>query len=216
MEDSNLSPGAKAARYWFVDGIPDIVSGVGLAVWGLCLIWFAEPPRRLIALIGQAVFLTAYLGQRWISEIFKSRTTYPRTGYVRPPAARRQESARLITIGDGSTLPDENVSSFPGPTFVVLIVASALIAAIGIRWAVPAIMLGSALFLYLTSKESERPYDLRWALVLPVFSVPFVFFGIPTQALENVPELTGGIWLALQGAWHLRNYLEATANYRHA
>ncbi len=75
----------RARRYWFTDGLTNLVLGVGCLSMALAALF---PPRRP-ALVPMALWLAA-LGiygaaitrNRQIVEWLKERITYPRTGYV--------------------------------------------------------------------------------------------------------------------------------------
>ena len=97
MEDQNTntqSPGQRASAYWFIDGLPLIVSGAEFALWGVLGVWSVlnHGIRIPASLLGsQLAFFGALLGfDRHFTEILKRRITYPRTGYVSPPVSEER------------------------------------------------------------------------------------------------------------------------------
>jgi len=74
-------------RYWYSDGIAELVSGGMFLLLGLyfgILGYFEE--GSLVSVVLQVsmvlVFVAGALGVRWLVTTLKSRLTYPRTGYV--------------------------------------------------------------------------------------------------------------------------------------
>jgi hypothetical protein len=77
----------RVRRYWYTDGIAELVSGGLFLLLGLyfgAMGYFEE--GSLVNVVLQVsmvlVFLGGVIGVRWLVNILKSRLTYPRTGYV--------------------------------------------------------------------------------------------------------------------------------------
>ena len=104
MEDNSALPdyGRRAAQYWFVDGLPDLIFGLALLVWGLVALlsylFFPGLSAKLLMFAGGIAFLVLFWQDRKIIDAVKSWVTYPRTGYVRPP-------------GDPETIPESRIMS---------------------------------------------------------------------------------------------------------
>lgn len=79
----------RAWSYWFVDGLPHMVSGVGcLVVAATILMSNVLPNRKLVVVFTVITYGLAALilfCMRRILEWLKARITYPRTGYATPP-----------------------------------------------------------------------------------------------------------------------------------
>ena len=94
MEDKTAiqreAAGRRAAAYWFIDGLPEIVFGVVyLALGSVGLAWGSDrknPWMTGALLVVVLAFLLLFWKDRAILDYCKARVTYPRTGYVRPPA----------------------------------------------------------------------------------------------------------------------------------
>ena len=93
MSDSRSTPlrdaEARAWRYWFSDGLATLVAGLTCLIIAWFLFLDHRRPLNPVSIILVVVTLLAYGGlifrQRELVEWLKSKITYPRTGYVRPP-----------------------------------------------------------------------------------------------------------------------------------
>jgi hypothetical protein len=78
-------------RYDYVDGTPDLAFGMLCLVMALCFTLFTIIPSlensTLSAIIVWVIFAGGGLLIGWLSQRFKTKVTYPRTGYV---ALKRQ------------------------------------------------------------------------------------------------------------------------------
>ncbi len=81
----------RAWNYWFVDGLPSLVAGTTSLAIALVLYLLAPPWRTLhvvailVFLLGVCVCIWMRLRMREVITWMRTRTTYPRTGYVAPP-----------------------------------------------------------------------------------------------------------------------------------
>src|SRR4051794_22670058 len=98
------TPSRRAAGYWFIDGLPELVAGIGLVMLAGSLIWLHQiHPSGWPIRLGFSVFVLISLGvvftyHRPITLFLKSRLTFPRTGYVRPPEDWETVSGREPVI----------------------------------------------------------------------------------------------------------------------
>jgi len=94
----------RAWRYWFADGLAHIVFGAVvllLAFLNFCLVRHGLSPQSAMAgsLAAFAVCSMVLLRHRDIVEWLKTKTTYPRTGYVQAPFPDGSASpASLVTL----------------------------------------------------------------------------------------------------------------------
>ena len=87
----------KTQRYWYVDGLAEIGTGVmllalGLAYFGIGYLPWKAVKVLLLGLAMPVVILAGMVVARWLVNKAKERITYPRTGYIeyrRPRTARR-------------------------------------------------------------------------------------------------------------------------------
>ena len=217
MEDYSVpenSPGRRAAANWFIDGLPEIVTGLEFAILGWMATWLLHQQlwfERLLA-AGVLVLLTflVYGGDRTITEFFKARVTYPRTGYVQPPmhAEELQRSELVVSL---ARPPNENVTDFRRRTVTVLFFGWILPGAINPPWGLPVAMTATALALYLLNRRSERPYRWWYAFLLPAAGLLWMFLDSRRGEGDLVRQfrvfVIAGLWLSAQGAWTLYEYL---------
>jgi uncharacterized membrane protein len=105
----------RAQKHWVEDGLPSIIAGIG----GLVLAFFilyrtnGHSPFKIIFLLGA---LTLYWAisqhQTEIVDWLKTRLSYPRTGYVRPPYMPEDKSLpldfKMLSMEAANTaLPEE-------------------------------------------------------------------------------------------------------------
>ena len=203
--------GRRAAAYWFIDGLPEIFFGILYLVWGFIgLVWgfYLENPWMRWSMV--AVVL-AFLILCWkapaILDYFKARLTYPRTGYVRPPAD--MPDGRIITLGLASPPIDSNVTSFRLRTAWAFLVASVLVPAdpSAARWTVPALMALVAVAVYVWNRREPHPYSWQSALAIALAGLLSAGVDVPLDGRRYIPLLIGGLWLLAQGVPTLVRYL---------
>jgi len=97
-----LAAEKRAWNYWFVDGLTNLVVGVNTLIFSFCLFnplhWLPKPLAIVLSLAAMILYLGITLKYREIVEWLKTKTTYPRTGYVHPPAEDPAEAANLVTV----------------------------------------------------------------------------------------------------------------------
>ncbi len=226
MKDQAIldTPGRRAAAYWFADGLPEIVVGLGFATLGGVALWFHHfaartwKVRTLVLLIQMCLLGAVFVYDRAITLFLKSRLTFPRTGYVRPPAHLEDINRRetVISLGlanqDGPP-PDQNVTHFRTTTIGVLIAGNFLAGAIPAPADLPIALCAVAVLLYFLHRRSERPY--HWAALLPLAGAGFAAMTLHMSSDDNswATLLLGGVWLAAMGACTLAEYLRTHPRY---
>jgi hypothetical protein len=211
-------PGRRAAAYWFVDGLPELAYGLlYLALGGgPALLWPCNRQAAIsTSLALTALFLVFYTWDRRILGLLKARITYPRTGYVRPPADAAGPAADPIARLTGQPIhwPDENVSWFRNRTVFLFFTGFQLMmvgrmAGTTTAWLPMAIMAAMAAALWRLNRNLEHRYSLRSVLPLGVSGVPFVWIHLAPQVQLMLPFILGGAWLTVRGAWTLQHYLK--------
>jgi hypothetical protein len=217
MEDRFLDmPGRRAAAYWFIDGLPELVAGIGLVALGGGMVWFHQfhprswPVRVALLAVGLVSLLIVFSCHRAITLFLKSRVTFPRTGYVRPPSDWDEVSGRetVISLGLGEQrAPDQNVTRFRSSTIGVVICGQILAGLIGKPIGIPIAMSAVAVLLYVLHRQSERPYHWASVLSLPLAGVGAMFLRMGQDDSPWAAVLIGGAWLAAQGTWTLLGYM---------
>jgi hypothetical protein len=210
----NPSPGRRAASYWFIDGLPDLVSGLALILCGIAgLLWRMYAPsswnRYYFVPVGLG-FIAVFWNSRAILEFLKSRVTYPRTGYAQPPD-ESPAPRPLITLSLNPRRPvDDNVAY--SRTWAVMVIWWYCIFSLDApleRWAAPVVMPLLAATLYAVNRKSESPYQWWSALILALTGPVLLWVDLPPLLRPLAPLLLAGAWLAAQGACTFVGYLRA-------
>jgi hypothetical protein len=219
MKNDSATPtasyGQRAASYWFVDGLPEILFGLALVIMAaLMFLWRLYAPRPWIWvdwMIVAAGFILYCLTERRVLDFLKSHVTYPRTGYVQPP---EESELRVQTLTTLSLRPDppvtENTTFFQWRTVMLVFWFCYLFILNGNplgRWAVPVVIPALAVTLYAVNRRSERPYLWWSALILALAGLVFVWVDVPAPLQRPLPLLLAGGWLLAQGACTLVHYL---------
>jgi hypothetical protein len=220
------SYGQRAASYWSVDGLPEILRALVLLVFGASLwLWrilATTPwPRSAAPISFAGLYLYFFLVERVVLDFLKSRITYPRTGYVQPPeqswSLREPPVPLSLRLDDQpyvlSSIPppvSENKTSF-WPRTVNPLLAFAAVCLFGRdlpgHWLVLLAMPALAVTLYVVNRSSERPYSWWSALILALTGLPFLWVDVPAALQGRLPFLLAGGWLVAQGVCTLVNYL---------
>jgi hypothetical protein len=213
MEDHSatqeISPGRRAASYWFIDGLQEIVSGLELAIWGGMGVWMVRhlPLARTERLFGAGLaFLLLILLLGWdyrITGFLKAWMTYPRTGYVRPPL-RTNNLEAVVSLRQP---PDQNVTTFWSRTVVAMFAGNILSTVIGSPWGLPAALSAVALAVYALNRNGERPYQWWSVLFLPLAGLLSMSLGLPVRMEQRLGLVIEGVWLSSQGMATLFCYL---------
>jgi hypothetical protein len=217
----NDSPGRRAAAYWFMDGLPEILFGllllipIALALAARELRW---QNRWLSAGFFAAYVFFYLLGYaiwflyRPVLNYIKARITYPRTGYARPPddfPDKRHPHYKILTLGTVSPA-DDNVSSFVSHT-VPLICSGVFFMGFlkSTHWGLPLVTSGIAAGIYFLNRNGVRPYS--WCAVLPIALAGLIAatFNLEPEKRWFMPLIICGAWLLGIGTWTLVRYLRA-------
>jgi hypothetical protein len=198
------SSGRRAAAYWFIDGLPDIVFGMSLMLIATAgIVWRILAPHAIVydlLLTGGGIGLFYWKG-RAVLDVLKSRLTYPRTGYVQPPKE----------VDRACPPRGENVTYYLSRTGMKIFVAFCI--SFSPRhpggWSEPVVMLAPALALYVQNRRSERPYLWWWTLILALTGLLFPLLNVPALLQSMVMYLLAGGWLLALGVWTLIHYLRA-------
>jgi hypothetical protein len=214
---SAVSYGRRAAAYWFVDGLPEILFVLALVVMAglgsLCGMYAPKPWSRFDWVIAYAGLVLYLLVERRILDFLKARSTYPRTGYVQPP---EESEWRVETLTTLHLRPDppakENVTFFRLRTVTPVTLFFVLFCANGNptgRWLVPLATSALALTLYIANRKSERPFPWWSALFLALAGLVFLWVDVPETFQPSLPFLLAGAWLMAQGGYTLVRYRRA-------
>ncbi len=216
------SPGQRAASYWFVDGLPDILAGMTLLIFGGLGLWWRVHARRTSSqfdffFLAPGLLLLSWKGCE-ILDFLKSHITYPRTGCVQPPEelpeAPAGRSDTLITLSLGPTPPpDENVTRFQSRTVMVILWWCFLLSGLNPwkRWYALLAMPALAVTLYALNRKSERPFRWWSALILAFTGPALLWLDVPVLLQPLLLPLLAGVWLLAQGACTLVGYLRANS-----
>ncbi len=198
--------GRRAAAYWFADGLPELLCGAAMALAGGSMVLTRTFHVKWIGFVGLGATLLYWVlicsesFSRAILDWLKRRVTYPRTGYVTPPA--RFQADAPIKLLDSSS----NVSHFLQHTIVPFLVAgNAPEVVMQNRWGVAVGMAAVAVWLYWANRGEEHPYSVRSVLVLAGLGLAYALSGAP---FTRASVMLGGFWLAGRGGYALYQYLK--------
>jgi hypothetical protein len=187
----------KTLRYWFEDGLSEIVIGTLFFIVGAITLLqgLLMPGSNLYRFLGLLIFLVITAGtlsSRWLIRMLKERLTYPRTGYVayKPPTTIQ----RTVSLISGIVI-----------TIIILLLVI-LSSQMSIRW-IPLILgFMMAGFLFVTG--------LRTALLKYQFmAIGFVVIGLLLSFLNIKEWLSIGIMLCSLGLMFLLSGLIALIHY---
>jgi hypothetical protein len=210
MDD--YSAGRKAASYWFVDGLPEILYGLAFMVWGVigALLATCLPKLAVFAIMIPVTFalvVTLTSRDENILDRIKARITYPRSGYAAPPENEdRGEASTPISLF-GYPPPKTNVTAFRNRTVFLIFQTANIGATADDRW-IPVIattIIGGSL--YWLGRGSERPYSLLSVAVLAAGGLALSLFASTQPTRPFLPAVWSGVWLMSLGLVHLRRYL---------
>jgi len=223
-ETSEKAPsyGRRAASYWFIDGLPELLFGLATAVFsGLALFFCLNAPARWMpsgsirpdaCIFFGGLALYCYMERR-ILDALKSRVTYPRTGYVAPPEEQERKAATLTVLNLHPVPPlKENVSYFRLRTGWPIAIFGWMFWLNGNpfgRWLPLAVMPAMAITLYFVNRKSDHSYSWFAALILGLTGPSLMLFNVPAFYQLPLPMLLVGAWLAAQGLFTLVHYLHA-------
>jgi hypothetical protein len=205
--------GRRAAAYWFLDGLPEIFFGILYLVLGsVGLVWgfyLENPWVRWSMVVVALAFLLLCSKAPTILDYFKTRLTYPRTGYVRPPADMPDGRWHMITLRLASPPIDSNVTSLRLRTAYAFLLASVLVPTdpSAARWTVPALMALVAVAVYVWNRREAHPYSWQSALAIALAGLLSAGLEVRLDGRRYIPLLIGGLWLLAHGIPALVRYL---------
>jgi len=236
------SYGCRAVRYWFADGLPDIVVGLPYILCGGSF--------ELFRLSAYGRWMNAHESLRWLElalicvasgflmfrerrllDVLKARITYPRAGYVQPPSLVLRfpnPVAILKILNPRPPRKNENVTDFSAETwwmFCFFVVTSSLLVmwmrpSPGERWLVLLTMPAFAIVLNLVSRRSEHPCGCLSACSLAATGPLLIGAGVPAVWDPFLASLLLGAWLVTRGVLtpsrflHMNPYPRATEGFR--
>jgi hypothetical protein len=213
------TPGKRAAAYWFLDGLPEIVFGVmylGMGILGLAAGYMGNRYLNWAVAGAWLIFVVVFIWDRRIVGLLKARLTYPRTGYAKPPSEPKTIQDWEIQPLRNAEPPDENVTRFRIRTVFLFFVAMQMVQMTGTlgngtpsRWSIPVVMALVAALEYWWNRDEPRSYGV-WSVV-PIAAAGLLTLGwdVPGRSRKFVPLVIGGAWLAWHGVWNLVRYLRA-------
>lgn len=195
----------RAWQYWFADGLTNLFLGVTNLLFAFCMLYTPREPTVLsvsnvlpvaawIVVLGLYVLLS--LRHREVVEWLKTKITYPRTGYVRPPF-----------LAGCATLDSE------GRKKMAFLIALSVLAAVGMiilknRWVytVAGVIFAGALW---TVRKNQR---ISWMVLagFPLIGLCVSIFVVPRVAGSRrlAYFLAGwGVLFLLDGAITLVRYI---------
>lgn len=217
------SPGRRAAAYWFADGLAEIAFGLVFFAYGvLGMAWevhFRNWWMGGAILVSFIAVLILFCKDLQILDYLKSRLTYSRTGYARPPkypepgqdilvdllmkVQRLDEPLSLRT----ARANDENVTSFKFKTAGLFLVAFMVAQAAPQRWSVAILMVAVAALLFALNHREARSYSVWSVTPVALLGLLSTAVDLPAGSRQFIPPLIGGGWLLAQGGWNLIRYL---------
>lgn len=213
----------RAWNYWFVDGLPNLVSGVLCLLISSVYVLASGPPHVRSPLVIATfsvvfgIYVVVFLRLRQTLEWLKSRITYPRTGYATPPYFTHWEAPpielNMLSLSNAAEKEAFNTrraheDSHRRGWFFVAILAAAGISTLLIEkpWICAATGIVAGLGICLTARRNQR---MSWVVV---FGLPFAgmyMYIFPTRHTERAASFLAGVGLvlALTGAIALIRYL---------
>jgi hypothetical protein len=210
-----------AWHYWFVDGLPYLLSGAG------CLLAAATPltkgvvPRLTFAVFSAVAFALALLIYFRMGRILgwlRARLTYPRTGYVSPPYFAEEVRAPLgltiLAIGsvaEQRASEDERIREDWRRRGVLLVFVGSVAALLGgvpqvNRWICLVVGLAASALLRILTRNDDR---LSGGVLvgLPFVAVYISMYNVAENARMGFFLIGIGTFLVLEGALRLIRYL---------
>jgi len=221
-----LSAEHRAWQYWFDDGLPTLVAGIGCLLGALAFAYDhsqdATPRTIAVSFAALLLYSSVLLFQRSIIGWLKSRITYPRTGYAQP-SYFEQETAQpldILTMSKKAILGEssedtKNLRQFRKQqfwltsAFIALAVAAIVFFPNRSNCALAGVILAIALGIW-----GRKVWRLSW-IVLGGF--PFMGFFLGFALRDHIPSIDrviyflagAGVIFVLDGTISLLRYLHA-------
>lgn len=207
MKDDFSEVEQRVRRYWYTDGIGELVGGVMLVLLGIyfalqkSLEGFLGRNSLVGTILQMSFFLLLFIGGGWINQwlinFLKARLTYPRTGYVeyRTDSEHSSKGRWILFMALSSLIA----------AFMVLLARlfqsfDAIVAMTG--------LLGAWVFIILRTRSSGLARFYVLAGVSLVLGLALSVSGLPD--IYNMGLIYGllGICVSISGGWTLRRYLQ--------
>jgi len=188
-----LAAEQRAWNYWFVDGLTNLVVGVNLLIFTLPmsypLHWLPRPLAVAVSLAAMVVYLWIGTHYRQIIEWLKTKTTYPRTGYVEPPTDNPLGGNLVsVSLQDDGPPPEVQMLRMQRRMTWTIAVALAAVASFSFiviqarwKWTAAATLFSIAMII------ARRDFRMSW---IPPVGFPILGLCITTFA----PAHTGGAY----------------------
>ena len=194
MNDNIDNVVQRTRQYWFSDGIVELSVGGLFIILGIYFFLQSTLPTGSFLLVGlQVGFVFILVGaiflSRYLVDKFKSRLTFPRTGYVSYKRASRKQ--RLVSIGIVCIIAGFNAALFLTTPLSIYWVPAITGLIVGSLWLISAIRVGLLRFFL----QSILAFLLGVILSLSNLEIYLglaFFYGI----LGSVLVLSGGWTLA--------------------
>jgi hypothetical protein len=213
----------RAWDYWFVDGLPSLLAGATSLIIALVLYFLAPPWKALhmasivVLLLGVCLYIWMRLRMREIIAWMKTRSTYPRTGYVAPPDFTQDGpmpvdfTALSVQGADGKLLQDMDRNRQDAKLRWWVAVTLFLIPGLILFWVDnPFIAAGAGALLGMTVWLTTRWHARLWWFALSSFPLLAIYMSMfSALRFERIAYFMGGGGLALvtQGIVALAFYL---------
>jgi hypothetical protein len=221
-----LSAELRAWHYWFEDGLPTLVAGIGCLLGAIFFGYddsgSATPLTMTVGLLACVLYCALLIFQRQIIDWLKSKITYPRTGYAQPPYFQEQVSQPLdIMHGCSNASEDKPAAEIEAlreyrKQRMLLTCGAAGVALLAMRYihnrwicALAGIIMGLAFCLW-----GRKVYRLSWVVIGGFPFLGFMLgmvFGDRLRGTERVTYFLFGVGviLVLDGISTLLQYLRA-------
>jgi hypothetical protein len=200
---SNLSDiERRVKRYWYTDGIGELIGGGMFVLLGLC--FAAQQYLGESSLVGGllqgglVIFLIGGMAMgRWLIKALKSRLTYPRTGYVEYRVDRQNMSRRRVIVAIVAAM----VAGFS------LVFAERIASFLNLTLALTGLLVGIIL-IFLQGRRSglERFYVL--GAISIVLGIALALSGMPDGYSLGLFYCLMGFAFMISGGIVLRRYLQ--------
>jgi len=211
-----LDASQRAWRYWFSDGLTNLVVGVGILLMSYSIMNPPHWPPKPFALAAWAIALVLYVlttvRHREIVEWLKAKTTYPRTGYVSTPANDPLCMAATSLRG-GSPQPEEATRlAAARRRSVYLKLALVVVASIGMivihqswKWIAAGIIIAIAMLI------ARKQYRVSWIIPVgfPLLGLYLTLYATDRHTAPSHFLLGWGVLFVLDGGYTLVRYLLA-------
>ena len=208
---TDLSPALqaeqRAQQHWIEDGLPSLIAGIGCLLWAFFWIYLenGHSPFKIVLLLSALTLYWAISKHELeIVDWLKTKLSYPRTGYVRPPYLPEDKSLpldfRMLSMqGANTTRPEETELAHARSmrrfliSFSLMLVAFVAIAYfhsswIHSPWVYSVFSLSFIAVLWLLARIEHR--RVSWILLA---GIPLVGFCMSVLQLRGIvgPDQTG-------------------------